>query len=295
MGFFVLAIVASNVLGALWLLVYASRRKPGEAMQGETTGHTWDGDLTELNNPMPRWWLVLFVGTVFFSVVYLLLYPGSAVFGGVLGWSQVTQYDAEVAAQKAREGQIFAQFAGRDVAALAGDPAALASGGRLFASNCSTCHGADGRGAPGFPNLTDDDWLWGGSDADIVASITSGRTGVMAPYAAVVGDNGVAELAAHVLSLSGSLPAGQEAIAARGGERFATLCAACHGADGGGNPALGAPNLTDGTWLHGGSAEAIARTIANGRTGVMPAHGVLLGEQRVRLVAAFVRSLGGGR
>lgn len=285
---YVFVLVAANVIGALALLLYTSRKRPGEA---ETTGHIWDGDLTELNNPMPRWWIVLFVGTVVFSVLYLLLYPGAGAFGGLLGWSQQSQYESEIAAQQAREAEIFGAFAGKDVAALATDPMALGTGGRLFANRCSTCHGADGRGAPGFPNLTDADWLYGSDDDTIVTSISNGRSGVMPPYAAIASEDGVAELTAYVQTLSGAKGTGDPTLAARGKERFAALCVACHGADGTGNAMLGAPNLTDAVWLYGGSGDAIASSIGNGRNGIMPPHLDSLGEQRVKLVAAWVRSL----
>jgi cytochrome c oxidase cbb3-type subunit 3 len=292
-SWFVVAIVASNVFGCLWLLLYTSRKRPGDKASTETTGHRWDGDLTELNNPMPRWWLYLFVGTCAFALVYLALYPGAGSFAGTLGWTQVGQYDAEVAARRERETVLFAAFAGQEVSALATDPAAVATGGRLYANNCSTCHGADGRGAPGFPDLTDGDWLYGGDDATIVASITHGRGGLMPPFASVLGEQGVAEVAAYAYGLGGRpLDPAMGSLAARGEARFVQACAACHGADGKGNPALGAPNLADDVWLYGGSFDAIKQTVVHGRNGRMPAHGTLLGEQRVLLVAAYVRSLG---
>ena len=292
-SWFIIAIVALNIGGCMWLLLYTSRKRPGEAVSGETTGHSWDGgDIAELNNPMPRWWLLLFVGTVIFSLAYLVLYPGAGAFAGTLGWTQAGQYEAEVAAQREREAALFAAFAGKDVSALARDPAALATGGRLFANNCSTCHGADGRGAPGFPNLTDDDWLYGGDDAMIVAAITHGRGGLMPPFATVLGEQGVAEVAAYAYGLGGRpMEPALASLAARGAARFGQQCAACHGADGRGNPALGAPNLTDAIWLYGGSFDTIKQTVAHGRNGRMPPHGALLGEQRVALVAAYVRSL----
>ncbi len=292
-SWFVVAIVALNIAGCVWLLIYASRKRPGEKVAGETTGHQWDGDLAELNNPMPRWWLILFVGTVLFSLAYLVLYPGAGSYAGTLGWSQVGQYDEEVAAQRAREAELFAGYAGKDVSALAADPRALATGERLFANTCSTCHGADGRGAPGFPNLTDADWIYGSDDAAIVASITHGRGGLMPPFATVLGEQGVAEVAAYAYGLGGRVmePA-LASLAARGSTRFAQTCAACHGANGKGNPALGAPNLADGIWLYGGSFDTIKQSVSRGRNGRMPPHGALLGEQRVALVAAYVRSLG---
>lgn len=290
---YVIALVAINVVGAMWLLVYTSRKRPGEDVKGETTGHTWDGDLVELNNPMPRWWLLLFIGTVVFAVGYLVLYPGAGSFAGVLGWSQTAQYDAEVERVRADEAELFAAFAGMDVDALAAQPAALATGARIFANTCSTCHGSDGRGAPGFPNLTDGEWLYGGDGATLVQTITAGRNGVMPPQGAAFGEQGVAEVAAYVYGLNGRpVEPAMAALAARGAERFATICAACHGPAGKGNPLLGAPDLTNDAWLYGGDYETIKTTIAGGRMGRMPAHGAMLGEQKVKLVAAYVRSLG---
>jgi cytochrome c oxidase cbb3-type subunit 3 len=293
---YVIAIVALNIVGSMWLLFYTSGKRPGEDVKGETTGHVWDGDLVELNNPMPRWWLLLFVFTTVFAVGYLVLYPGAGRFAGTLGWTQVAQYDAEVARVRAQEAELFAAFAGMDVDALAKEPQALATGGRIFANSCSTCHGSDGRGAAGFPDLTDGEWLYGGDGATLELTITHGRNGMMPPLAAALGEQGVAEVAAYAWTLNGrqAEPA-LAALAARGAERFATLCAACHGPEGKGNPALGAPDLTNDAWLYGGDYETIKTTVAGGRTGRMPAHGALLGEQKVKLVAAYVRSLGGDR
>jgi cytochrome c oxidase cbb3-type subunit 3 len=293
---YVIAIVALNIVGSMWLLFYTSGKRPGEDVKGETTGHVWDGDLVELNNPMPRWWLLLFVFTTVFAVGYLVLYPGAGSFAGTLGWSQVAQYDAEVQRVRAQEAELFAAFAGMDVDALAKEPQALATGGRIFANNCSTCHGSDGRGAAGFPNLTDGEWLYGGDGATLELTITHGRNGMMPPMAAALGEQGVAEVAAYAWTLNGrAAEPALAALAARGAERFATICAACHGPEGKGNPALGAPDLTNDAWLYGGDYETIKTTVAGGRTGRMPAHGALLGEQKVKLVAAYVRSLGGAR
>jgi cytochrome c oxidase cbb3-type subunit 3 len=293
---YVIAIVALNIVGSMWLLFYTSRKRPGEDVKGETTGHVWDGDLVELNNPMPRWWLLLFVFTTVFAVGYLVLYPGAGSFAGTLGWTQVGQYDAEVERVRAQEAELFAAFAGMDVDALAREPQALATGGRIFANSCSTCHGSDGRGAAGFPDLTDGEWLYGGDGATLEQTITHGRNGMMPPLAAALGEQGVAEVAAYAYGLNGrELEPALAALAARGAERFATICAACHGPAGKGNPALGAPDLTNGSWLYGGDYETIKTTVAGGRMGRMPAHGPLLGEQKVRLVAAYVRSLGAPR
>jgi cytochrome c oxidase cbb3-type subunit 3 len=253
----------------------------------------WDGDLRELNNPLPRWWLWLFIITIVFALGYLVLYPGLGSYRGTLGWTSISQHEAEQRESEARAQQILAKFAGKSVAELQHDKAALAVGRNLFNDNCILCHGSDARGAAGFPNLTDKDWLWGGGAETIETTITGGRTGVMIGWKdALGGATGVEDMVAYVLSLSGrSVPAGD---AANGKRLFMTNCIACHGEDGRGNLLVGAPNLTDHTWLHGGSVETIRDVIANGRTGQMPAQLDRLGAERIRLLAAYVLSLGDG-
>ena len=287
---FVTIVTLANIFGVVWLLWWARRRR-GETAEtaAETTGHVWDEDLRELNNPLPRWWLGLFLLTVVFGLVYLLLYPGLGNFPGLKGWTQIEQHRRQTERAEAVLAKTFAPFEGRSVVELASDADALRIGRNLFLNNCATCHGSDARGAPGFPNLTDADWLWGGAPETIYESIANGRTGVMMPWREVLGDAGVEDMVAYVLSLSGrKLPAGD---VARGKQKFAEICAACHGPDARGNPLVGAPNLTDNTWLHGGSVAAVRETIANGRQGQMPAHLDLLGEARVKLLAAYVLSL----
>ena len=249
----VLAIV-SILACAIFLNAQSRGRKPPTTT--ETTGHTWDDDLTELNNPLPRWWMWLFYITIGFALVYLLLYPGTALYGGVLGWSSKGQLKEEVAAGDAKSAPLYAQFRQTDTKILAYDPAAHAMGERLFQNNCSQCHGSDARGSRGFPNLTDDDWLHGGDPAAIEETIMDGRHGLMPPMGAAIG--------------------GDEA---------------CHGADGKGNIAVGAPNLTDQIWLYGGDLKTIVATITRGREGVMPAHRETLGTDRVHVLAAYVWSL----
>jgi cytochrome c oxidase cbb3-type subunit 3 len=179
---------------------------------------------------------------------------------------------------------------GRTVGGLTADSAALNIGRNLFLNNCATCHGSDGGGAPGFPNLADNDWLWGGDPDTVLATVSNGRMGVMPPWGEALGSSGVEDVLAYVMSLSGrKLEAGNVAA---GQQKFVELCSACHGADGRGNAAMGAPNLTDATWLHGGSLAAVRETIEKGRTGTMPAHVARLGETRVKLLAAYVLSLG---
>lgn len=283
----IIAVVTSlNLLACAWLIWWGVRTRPGEVPEGEVKETVWDGDLRERNNPLPRWWLILFFLTIGFAFVYFLLYP-AALGGGLLSWSAESQYREEMQRAQRQYAPIYAAFAGRSIPELSKDRRALALGRSLFATNCINCHGSDARGGPGFPDLTDNDWLHGGEPQDIVQSITDGREGVMPPLGSVLGDQGVDEVVAYVLSLSGR-PAAADKVAA-GKARF-MLCAACHGPDGKGNQTIGAPNLTANIWLYGGSAAAIRKTIMDGRTGKMPAH-QWLGEDKIRLLAAYVYSL----
>jgi len=289
---FVIVVTLLNIAGAMWLLWSTSRRRGTEA-KAETTGHVWDGDLSEYNNPLPRWWLWLFILTVVFGLVYLALYPGLGNFRGTRGWSEVEQYEAQSRAAEAVLARTFAPFEKTPLVALSKDTNALRIGRNLFLNNCATCHGSDARGAPGFPNLTDQDWLWGGDPDTVLTSIREGRTGVMMAWKPVLGDEGVEDVLAYVMSLSGrALPAGN---VANGKLKFTQICSACHGMDAHGNQQLGAPNLTDPIWLNGGSLAAVRETIANGRQGQMPAHLERLGETRTKLLAAYVLSLGGAQ
>ena len=255
----------------------------------ETTGHTWDEDLAEYNNPLPRWWSWLFYLTIVFSVIYLVLYPGLGSWRGTLGWTQVKQLDEENVRAQAAYGPLYDRFAALDVAALSKSPEALAVGQKLFLNHCAQCHASDGGGSRGFPSLIDRDWLWGGAPQDIKASITDGRNGVMPPWGAVLGEQGVKDVAHYVMSLSGG--AADSIRVAKGKELYGKTCVACHGADGKGNSALGAPNLTDKIWLHGSGEAAISETIARGRTSQMPAHKGQLSEAKIHLLAAYVLSL----
>ena len=283
-------LTAANVAFALWLLRGTMRRQPGEPLAGpDTTGHTWDGDLQEFNNPLPRWWLWVFYLSIAFALAYLVLFPGIGVYDGTLGWSQTGQWRQQTEQANAVYAREFGRFASMPIAALEQDAAALRTAKNLFAANCSTCHGSDARGAKGFPNLTSPRLSWGRTPEAVVATISDGRQGVMPAWKDVIGADGVAATAAYVYSLSGR--AAPPALVAAGKDRFATVCAACHAADGTGNPLLGAPDLTDAVWIYGSSLEAIQESIANGRSNRMPAHLELLGEQRVRLLAAYVLSL----
>ena len=293
LSIYVIVLTILNVVAAMWLLWWMRKRRDEATTTTDTTGHVWDGDLREYNNPLPRWWLWLFVLSVIFSIGYLILYPGMGNNQGTLGWTQQKQW-AEMQAEQEKKAQaMLAQFAGRPIEDLSRDPAALKVGRNLFANNCSTCHGSDGGGATGFPNLTDRDWLWGGDAESIRTTIHEGRIGAMPGWEAVLGAAGVENVLAHVLSLSGRQA--ESGDAAEGQAQFELLCAACHGADGRGQTALGAPNLTDKTWLHGGSAESIRRIIAQGVNNAMPSQGERLGDERVRLLAAYVMSLGDAR
>lgn len=281
-----IATVAS-LIACLALLIVAARRK---VMAGDnTTGHVWDEDLRELNNPLPRWWMWLFVGTVVFSGLYLVLYPGLGSVKGTLRWTSLTEHEAERASARAAAAPIYAAFAGLTAEQLAGHPQAMGIGERLFLNNCSTCHGSDARGSKGFPNLTDGDWLWGGTPEKIAETIAQGRQGTMPPMAAAVGSSqDVRNVAHYVLSLSGSP---HDAVAAALGKPKFGACAGCHGGDGKGNAMLGAPNLTDEVWLHGWGADAIARMITEGKVNVMPAHASRLGPDELRVLSAYVWNL----
>jgi len=283
---FVIVIAVGSMVGALWLLFANARRRPGES---QDTGHVWDDDLREYNNPLPRWWLNLFVITVVFAAGYLAFYPGLGNFAGLGGWTQQGQMAARLDAVKARRQALYAQFKDKDVAALAQDATAHALGRELFLGNCAGCHGADARGALGFPNLSDGDWLYGGAPDTIVASITHGRQGVMPPFGAALPPEAVNTLVAFVPRWSD--PTLDHGTRAAGLQRFAVTCAACHGPDGKGNPLLGAPNLTDNVWLHGGRPEQVRETILSGRRGAMPAHEPILTADDIRLVAAYVYGL----
>ena len=284
---YIIVLTVLTVVFSVWLM-WSNRVPPNE--NKDTTGHTWDGDLKEYNNPMPRWWLGLFYLSVAFSIGYVVLFPGLGGFAGTLGWSQVKQYEKEVAKAEERYGEFYAQFEGMELEALAANEAAMSAAHNLFGNNCAQCHGSDGRGARGFPNLADDAWLYGGDPQTILASITNGRNGVMPPQAAVLGDDqAIDDMVEYVLSLSGQEHLAERAARAR--QTFATVCAACHGPDGQGMQALGAPNLTDDAWLYGNSRDVIRYTLVNGRNNQMPAQLDNLGEDRVRLVAAYVWQL----
>jgi len=278
-----------SILACLWLLRWMTSgfQKTGKV---EDTGHVWDGDLTELNNPLPRWWLGLFYITIAFGGFYLLLYPGLGKYSGLLDWTSKTQYEQEVSRVEAEVGPLFARYQQTPILDLSKDETALKVGERLYANYCTTCHGSDARGARGYPNLRDGDWIWGGTPENIKTTLMQGRQAAMPAWEGPLGgERGVDEVAQYILSLSGRATIAE--LAAKGKAKFEIFCVACHGADGTGNTALGAPNLTDNTWLYGGSLTRISESIAKGRNGKMPAQGEFLGEAKVHLLAAYIYSL----
>lgn len=291
---YISVITVVSIIGTWVFLRSQTTRKLAPGEKPELMEHTWDGDLRDLNNPLPRWWLGLFYGTLVFAVAYLLLWPGLGNFAGVLGWTSSGAYEAEVKAAEARFQPVYARFMKQDIASVAADPEARAIGRNLFLTYCSQCHGSDATGARGFPNLTDHDWLYGGDPDTIVATLTGGRSGIMPALGEMLGPQGTKEVANHVLSLSGRQH--DAALAAAGKVKFAENCAACHMPGGTGMQALGAPNLTDKVWLYGGSEATIIETITKGRNGVMPAMTQTLGttsnkEAKLHLLAAYVYGL----
>jgi cytochrome c oxidase cbb3-type subunit III len=284
---FIIIGTLGTLLATLWFL-FANRSAPKQTP--ETTGHNYDG-IEEYDNPLPRWWVGMFVASLLFAGVYLIYYPGLGNFRGIGGWTSAGQVAQDQAAKEARFAPLYASLAAMSPAELAQNPQAKQIGRRLFINNCALCHGINAQGAFGFPNLTDAEWQWGGDFDAIKTTITNGRTAAMASWqAALGGDAGVNDMAQYVLSLSHK--ATDEAAAARAAPKFQMFCIACHGPDGAGNPLFGAPNLTNDTWLYGGTPDAIAFTIRNGRAGAMPAFDNVLGPDQVHIIAGYVATLG---
>jgi cytochrome c oxidase cbb3-type subunit 3 len=271
-------------------------REPGQKV--ETTGHVWDGDLAEYNNPLPRWWMWLFYATIAFALVYLALYPGLGKLPGAFGWTSSEAYSIEIRDADARLQPLYAKYLTMDPKLVATDPEGLAMGERLFLNYCSQCHGSDAGGSKGFPNLRDTDWLYGGEPQAIKASITDGRNGVMPPFGAALSGENIRDVVQYVRSLSG-LP--HDGLRAQLGKPvFAQNCAACHGVDGKGSQQIGAPNLTDRIWLYGSTEAAITESVTKGRGEAsaiarMPAHKERLDEGKIQLLTAYVWSLSNGR
>lgn len=283
-------IIVPTVLGLVFCVVLmvanTTTPKSGEA---ETMGHVWDEDLREYNNPLPKWWLNMFYITLVFSAVYLLLYPGLGSFAGLLGWTSKDRYDNEVRAAEASFKPLYDAYLATPLDELAGNADAMGTAKRLFSTNCAICHGADARGATGFPNLRDHEWIWGGGDAEIKTTIAAGRTAVMPGWAAVIGPEGVEQVSEYVYAMTRD-PLNPSFVAP-GKQHYDTVCLACHGPEGKGNPVLGAPDLTDGVWLYGGSLGAIRHSVGQGRIGVMPPFGELLDESRIHLLTAYLNSI----
>jgi cytochrome c oxidase cbb3-type subunit 3 len=295
-NWYIIIPTVAGIIACFLLIRWLSTGKgtPPAGEQAESMGHVWDEDLEELNNPLPRWWLNLFYITLFFGIGYLVLYPGLGTFAGLLGWTSTGQYQQEMDVADAKYGPLFSKYAAMDIVAVAADADARRMGERLFVNYCATCHGSDARGARGFPNLRDSYWLYGGDPAVIEQTILNGRAGVMPAWEqALGGADGVTDVTEYVFSLGGRKV--DQAAADRGKEKYQALCVACHGAEGTGNPALGAPNLTDNIWLYGGSRKRVMESIAAGRNGIMPPHREFLGTDKVHLLAAYVYSLSTGQ
>jgi cytochrome c oxidase cbb3-type subunit 3 len=291
---YIIALVVLNIGGYVWLLWWTARRRPGDP-KPEDTSHVWDGDITEYNKPLPKWWINLFYLTIVFAIGYLFWFGGLGTIPGYARWTSTGEHAASKAIEDAKLEQTFKPFAGKAIDQLAKDPKAVALGRSIFSNTCATCHGSTGQGAVGYPNLTDDIWHWGGSPDHILQTVLDGREGVMPEWGTVLtgmgGPDAVDYVIAYVRTLSAPETMQNNYMAARGQKLFEGVCAACHGVDGKGNQDVGAPDLTDNYWLYGSSRESLYQTIAHGRHGSMPAHRELLGETRARLAAAYVWSL----
>ncbi len=278
----------ANILACWWLLRWSAKTKVNQT-SNNTTGHVWDEDLQELNNPLPRWWLGLFYISIVFALAYLFFYPGLGNYKGSLGWTQVSQLEENIAAAEseiAETQKFWNDYSNED---LATNRSVLETGKRIFANNCAMCHGSGGQGATGYPNLADADWQWGQNFDQLVDIITNGRTAAMMPWIASLGEDGVKEVSAYVRKLGGLE---HDATTAEAGmAHYNKTCIGCHGPTGNGLQALGAPNLTDKYWLYGSDDETLYETIAKGRRGQMPAHKDLLNKYRIRAVTAYVMSL----
>ncbi|MFT3847770.1 MAG: cytochrome-c oxidase, cbb3-type subunit III [Propionivibrio sp.] len=297
-NWYVILIVLVSIIACGVFLWSQSIHHPGGGQTTDTTGHVWDETLNEYNNPLPRWWMWLFYGTVIFGLIYVALYPALGRNPGVFGWTSVGAHKKEVAAVEAQVKPLFEKFQKMDLNAVAADKEAMEMAGRLFQTYCIQCHGVTGQGSrdKGFPNLTDKDWQWGGTPEQIVETISNGRMGAMPPYGgnpdAIGGESGAKEVANYVRSLSGL--SHNNDLAEKGKAKFETVCFACHGQDGKGMQALGAPNLTDKTWLYGSSEAKIVETIVKGRSNQMPAWKEFLGDAKIHLLSAYVLGLSSG-
>ncbi|WP_454721551.1 MULTISPECIES: cytochrome-c oxidase, cbb3-type subunit III [Cupriavidus] len=287
-SYYIAAIALVGIVWCVWLL-FSQRRVAKVADATQDTGHVWDGDLRELNNPLPRWWMWMFLLACIFGLIYLVLYPGLGSYAGVLKFSTQGELAAHRKAAEQVQNEIYAKYMKMDVTQVAADPQAREIGQRLFLNYCAQCHGSDARGSRGFPNLTDNDWLYGGDPATITQTITKGRNGVMPPLGAAIDAKLSGDVAQYVRSLSGL--ASDPIRASRGESTFKSTCAACHGSTGKGNQALGAPNLSDNVWLYGSSEANIVDAIQKGHNNHMPAHEEILTPERIRMLTAYVWGL----
>jgi len=281
-------ITIAVILGCLLLVVGTRKSEVHKETTTEVLKHSFDG-VEELDNPLPRWWFNMFILTIVFGVVYLFLYPGLGNYKGYLNWTSYNQWEEEMAYAEKHYQPVFSRYAQLSVEQISNDEKAGQIGQRMFANNCALCHGQGGVGAFGFPNLTDSDWLYGGAGDTIEATITNGRNGAMPPWGAILGEDGIRNVTSYVMSISGQTA--DPKLAAKGKVTFQSTCVACHGADAKGNLTLGAPNLTDNTWLYGGSFEKVSHTIRQGRSGMMPAHKNLLNQDKIHLIAGYVYGL----
>ncbi len=288
---FIIIPTVLSMLGCWWLIWYAGKQGPDDDRDDDTTGHTWDG-LTERNTPLPRWWLTLFNLTIVFGIVYLVLYPGLGNFAGINEWTQIDQYEQESDRFDAAYNETFGAVSSLPWAELSTHPVALETGARLFSAHCTTCHGSDAGGAIGFPDLTDSEWQWPNDYDDIAQTIRLGREGVMPPWSATLGEQGTLDMVEYIKGLSGMDH--WPSKAARVSDQWA-ICAACHGASGEGNQALGGPDLTNDAWLYGKSDEEILITLTEGRHGQMPPHEGILNEDKIRFLTVYVKSLSEGQ
>ncbi|MCL6713395.1 cytochrome-c oxidase, cbb3-type subunit III [Pseudoxanthomonas sp. z9] len=293
-SWYVIALVVLNIAGCAWLLWWTARRRPGDPAPEETS-HVWDGDLTEYNKPLPRWWINMFYLTIAFGIGYIAWYGGLGGYAGAADWSSAGEHAAKKKVEDAKLEQTFKPYADQAIDKLAQDPKALSLGRSIFNNTCATCHGSSAQGAIGYPNLTDDIWHWGGSPEKVLETVLDGRDGVMPEWGTALtgmgGPNAVDYTIAYVRTLGHPDQLINNFPASQGKKLYEGVCVACHGVEGKGNPDLGAPDLTDNYWLYGDSSESLRQTISKGRHGIMPAHRELLGETRARLVAAYVWSL----
>jgi cytochrome c oxidase cbb3-type subunit 3 len=274
----IIVLTLGTLVGLFWLL-FGNRTRPDT--EEKTTGHIYDG-IEEYDNPLPAWWFHMFVLSMVFGIGYLVLFPGLGSFKGILNWTQESQWQQENEKINARFDSVLRQYASTPIEILAKDEKARRSGQRLFSSYCATCHGADAGGNTGFPNLRDNDWLWGGTPEKIKETLILGRQAAMPAWKGILNDKQLNDVALWLTSADKP-----EA----GAQVFATYCTACHGADAHGNPALGAPNLTDNIWLYGGSMGEIKTTLSSGRNGQMPAHAHILSPEKIHVLTAYIYGL----